>query len=118
MPVPWGMGTNYHTMSDTTGPGGRLAPELVDTGGKQRTKSCYIIRERRLTFLHYILNQETNSMIYKFFETQLEKRNKKDWVNTVENDLKEIGLENLNFDYIKTMSKLSFKKIYQRENTK
>ena len=49
-------------------------------------------------------------MIYKFFETQLEKRNKKDWVNTVENDLKEIGLENLNFDCIKTMSKLSFKK--------
>ena len=49
-------------------------------------------------------------MIYKFFETQLEKRNKKDWVNTVKNDLKEIRLENLNFDYIKTMSKLSFKK--------
>ena len=40
MPVPWGVGTNYHTMSDTTGPGGRLAPELVDTGGKQRTISC------------------------------------------------------------------------------
>ena len=79
----------------------------MDTGGKQRTKSCYIIRERRLTFLHYILNQETNSMIYKFFETQLEKRNKKDWVNTVENDLKETRLENLNFDYIKSERSLN-----------
>lgn len=27
-------------MIDTTGPGGRLAPELVETGGKQRTISC------------------------------------------------------------------------------
>ena len=59
------------------GQGGRLAPKLVDTGGKQRTISCCIIRERRLTFLHYILNQETNSMIYKFFETKWPKRN---WV--------------------------------------
>ena len=26
MPVPWGVGTNYHTMSDTTGPGGVVWP--------------------------------------------------------------------------------------------
>jgi hypothetical protein len=36
-----------------------------------------IVRGRRLNFLHYILNQEAESMISKVFEAQFRKRTKR-----------------------------------------
>ena len=38
-----------------------------------------IVRSRRLNFLHYILNQEKTSLIYKFLKAQLKNPTKKDW---------------------------------------
>ena len=52
-----------------------------------------MIKQRRLNFLHYILRQEKNSILYKVFEAQNKKRNKKDWVTTVTQDLKELKLD-------------------------
>ena len=52
-----------------------------------------IIKQRRLNFLHYILKQEKNTILYKVFEAQNIKRNKKDWVTTVTQDLKELKLD-------------------------
>ena len=42
-----------------------------------------IIRERRLGFLHYILNEDPKSMVHRFFKSQMKNKTKKDWVNTV-----------------------------------
>ena len=49
-----------------------------------------VIMEKRISFLHYILNEDDNSIIYKFFKTQMKKRTKKDWVSTVIKDIEEI----------------------------
>ena len=47
-----------------------------------------IVRERRLNFLHYILNEDPNSMIYRVFQSQIKSRTNKDWATTVIEDLK------------------------------
>ena len=54
-----------------------------------------IIRERRLGFLHYILNLDPKSMMYRFFKSQMEKRTTRDWATTVLGDLKHLKLENM-----------------------
>ena len=40
----------------------------------------YIIKCRRLNFLHYILNKDENSMVNQVLQAQLENSNKDDWV--------------------------------------
>ena len=63
-----------------------------------------IIREKRLSFLHYILNEDTKSLIHKFFKAQLKKRTNKDWITTIIEDLEELEI-NLSFEEIRKMKK-------------
>ena len=42
-----------------------------------------MIKQRRLNFLHYILAQESTSIISQVFQTQNENPSKKDWISTV-----------------------------------
>ena len=70
-----------------------------------------IIRERRLGFLHYILNEDKDSMVNRFFHSQLKTRKKKDWVTTVLEDLKYLGLSDLSIEEIRKMKKVSFMKL-------
>ena len=67
-----------------------------------------IIKQRRLSFLKYIFDQSTNSIIFKVFEKQCENRSKKDWVSTVIADLEEIDL-NVNFVDIQKMKQEKWK---------
>ena len=69
-----------------------------------------IIMEKRISFLHYILNQDRNSIIYKFFNTQMKKRTKRDWVSTVIEDLELMDIQ-LEMEQIKTMKKSNFMNI-------
>ena len=64
-----------------------------------------IIRERRLGFLHYILNEDEESMVNKFFKSQLKNKTKKDWVNSVLDDLESLGLADLSWEHIRSMKK-------------
>ena len=66
-----------------------------------------IIRKRRLSFLHYILNENPESLIYRFFKVQHNTRNQKDWVSKVINDLEELEFD-IGFDTLKEMKKSSF----------
>ena len=88
-----------HTMEETKDE--RYLGDIISTDGK-------IIRERRLGFLHYIVNENKNSMIYKFCQCQNELRTSKDWVTTVTEDLKYLELDNLCFYEIKNMKKAHF----------
>ena len=72
-----------------------------------------IIRQRRLNYLHYILNQGAESMMFKAFEKQCSDRTSKDWVSTVLNDLKELGLD-VTFADIQEMNKLKWKNTVKR----
>ena len=75
-----------------------------------------IIRERRLNFLHYILNQKNHSIISKVFEKQVVNSTKNDWVRTVICDLKELGL-NVTFVEIKAMTKTHWKSTVKKSIT-
>ena len=59
------------------------------------------IRLRRLNFLHYILNEDDKSLIHKFFQAQLKKSNKKDWVSQIKKDLKDLEMDGQSFEDIK-----------------
>ena len=69
-----------------------------------------IVKQKRLNFLHYILSQEKESIIYRVFESQRRHRNKKDWVTSVEKDLEELEL-NISFEEIRKMTKYRWKNI-------
>ena len=55
-------------------------------------------------FLHYILNQDSKSLNYSFFQIQLASRTKKDWITTVINVLETLEIK-YSFEEIKRMKK-------------
>ena len=71
----------------------------------------FIIQSRRLMFLHYILNEDENSLVNTFFKVQNSNPLKGDWILTVKDDLKILKLNTYNFDNIRLMSKLKFKQL-------
>ena len=68
----------------------------------------FIIKNRRLMFLHYILPQNESSLLFKFFKAQLDNPVKGDWSEQVLFDLEEINLQ-LSFEEIKRLSKETFR---------
>ena len=73
----------------------------LETGA---TPMRFTLIQRRLMFLHYILNEDKNSIIYKCFEAQKKNPCRNDWINTVEEDLANLDI-GLSFDDIQTLSK-------------
>ena len=70
----------------------------------------YIIMSRRIMFYHYILNENKESLIYKFYKVQAKKPVKNDWSLTVKNNLEELEIS-LTEDEIENLSTYSFQKI-------
>ena len=68
----------------------------------------FIIMTRRLNFLWYILQQDPKSLLFQFFNAQLNNPIKGDWILTVKDDLKALKID-LDFDSIKKLSKTKFK---------
>ena len=68
----------------------------------------FIVKRRRLIYLHHILNQEEDSLLKTFFEHQLETRKTKDWATQVLKDLNQFEI-NLSMEQIKQISKESWK---------
>ena len=66
-----------------------------------------VIRERRLGFLYYILNENPNSMIHKFFQCQMKGRKRRDWATTIIEDLEKLEIS-MNMEEISKMKKESF----------
>ena len=62
------------------------------------------IQKMRLLYLKYILNQDEDSLLQKFFLLQLEKRSKGDWAWTCIQDLKELNISE-SLDEIKQLTK-------------
>ena len=70
----------------------------------------FILKSRRLNFLHYILSDKEDSLLSKVFRAQCEKPVRGDWVNTVRNDLQKLNIH-LDFERIKSHTKESFKRL-------
>ena len=64
-------------------------------------------------FLHYLLTQNEEEMLSKFFEAQWENPSKNDWTETVKNDLRTLQI-NLSTREIKAMKKERFKGIVKQ----
>ena len=69
----------------------------------------YIIIQRRMNYLHHLINRNPNELINKVYCAQKRKMAKNDWVETVQNNLNEINL-NLSDDSNFKISKKKFKK--------
>ena len=69
----------------------------------------YIVKSKRLNFLHYILNQEEDSQLKTFLNAQNEKSSKTDWTEKMKRDLKEVEIH-MSFEEIKEMKETRFKK--------
>ena len=73
----------------------------------------YLIKKRRILFLHYILNENQKSMIYRFLMTQIKTSKKKDWIIQVMVDLKELNLGE-DLEQIRKIKRLKFKDILDK----
>ena len=69
----------------------------------------FIIMSRRINYLHYILNQPKESLLFRVFKAQLDNPVKNDWIETVKQDFETLNME-LDMDGIKAMSEISFKR--------
>ena len=74
----------------------------------------FILIARRLTFLHYILNEPENSLINEVFTVQCENPVKGDWVLTVKENIDELDLK-MTFLQIKATTKDMFKSIVKEK---
>ena len=69
----------------------------------------FIIKSRRIMFLHYILSEEDDSLMLKFFKAQLENPSLGDWSEQVKDDLDEIGMK-ISMEEIRPLSEDSFRR--------
>ena len=76
----------------------------LETGSKPIR---FIIMARRLMFLHYILQEDSSSLISKFFFAQDDQPLKNDWALTCRKNLMELSLD-ITLDEIKALSKQRF----------
>ena len=63
-----------------------------------------LIMKRRILFLHYILNQDKESMLKRFLVAQMRYQKKTDQISQAQSDLKKLGL-NDNLENLKLMRK-------------
>ncbi len=68
----------------------------------------FILKSRRINFLHYILNDRDDSFLSNVFRAQCDQPVKGDWITTVREDMEELGLK-LTFEQIKSFNKEAFK---------
>ena len=74
----------------------------------------YILIKRRITFLHEILHQDEKSLLRQFFSAQKSNPVRGDWCQTVEEDLKKLGI-NSTFDQIFSMSEYSLRNLLNKQ---
>ena len=69
----------------------------------------FILKRKRLIFLHHILNCDDNRLISQVFWAQERNPVKNDWVTTAKENLIELGLGYLSLQQIKNMKKEAFR---------
>ena len=72
------------------------------------------IMKMRLMFMKYILNQDEESLIYKFFMLQLRQPTRGDWASTCQENLKTLEM-NETFEEIRSLTLGQFQKIVKQK---
>ena len=76
----------------------------------------FIIKRRRLVYLHHILIQSEESLIRSFFEQQFQTRKSKDWSTQIVKDLIELDIE-MTFEEIRLIKEDSWKSLVKSKST-
>ena len=74
----------------------------------------YDIYKLRRFFLKYILDQEEESMIYKFLTLRIENPTRSDWASPCVQDLKDLEIQ-MSFSDIKNMTVNRYKEIVRKK---
>ena len=72
-----------------------------------------IVKIRRINYLQHLLKSDKNSMLSKFFETQLKFPVRDDWTEQVKQDLRDLKIRE-DFEWIRKTSKASFSKLVKK----
>ena len=73
----------------------------------------FIVKERRVNYLHYLATSEKDKLLYKFFMTQWTNPCKSDWTEKVKVDLADLNIRQ-DLAFISSFSKLSFKNLVKQ----
>ena len=76
----------------------------------------YILKQRRLMYLHHILHRPDSELIKRFYKAQKSKPSKGDWTTTVIEDRNELNIE-IDDEGISKLSKYKFRKIVKEKVT-
>ena len=90
-----------------TGRGCPLAQIYLEVG---QIPARFEVQRLRLLYLKTILQQDSQSMSYRFFFLQVEQPTRGDWASTCISDLKELEIAE-SLDEIRLMSKVKFNKL-------
>ena len=74
----------------------------------------YVLMSRRLNFLHYMLNEDEDSLIRSVLMAQIENPTSGDWITTALEDLKTLNID-LKLDEIQRSSKNNFKTLVKEK---
>ena len=78
------------------------------------TPARFVMINRRLNFLHYLLRQDEKSIIYNFLMNQLENPLPNDWINLIRKDLIDLEIE-IEIPEMREISSEEFKKIVNQK---
>ena len=105
-----------------------LLRKLLDAPSKSPIPSLYlefgvqpirfILKSKRVMYLHYLLRRDPEEMIAKVFQAQMDKPAKGDWCLVVMEDLNTLGLGHLTLDDIKSKTKSQMKLIVKKASKK
>ena len=76
----------------------------------------FVLMSRRLNFLHYMLNEDEDSLIRSVLNAQIQNPTNGDWITTALEDIKSLEI-NLSLEEIQRLSKVNFKKML-KENVR
>ena len=75
----------------------------------------FIMKMRRVMYLHHILTRNENALITRTFWAQVHKPLKNDWCKVVNEDLQALGLEHLSYENISNMGQESLRNLLKKK---
>ena len=76
----------------------------------------FVIKRRRLVYLHHIINQNEETLLRTFFEHQMLTRKTKDWASQILKDLSDFGIDP-NLEEIRLVKEDKWKELIKNKTT-
>ena len=74
----------------------------------------FVVKKYKLNFLHHILNQQEESLMFRFFKAQMENPSKGDWVSEIRDWICDYEIAE-SFEEVSKMKKSHYEKIVNRK---